>query len=265
LTNLKKRLSVEQIAALDSGVYGLATLALVYSKSLPVVMFALVVAGGAWLTDISSISSGVQVSIPAWVRARATAVNVLVYCASIGLGSLVWGSIASVGGISFALNIAACILIVSAPLYLYFGLHWEEHFDLSQLQRRPNTQLRNISLDQGPVLVTVEYHIDPERQTEFLNAAEKLRRLRLRDGATQWGVYRDVTDPARHIETFLVKSWADHLRLHSRITVADIGIEEFVTSFHLSETEPFVNHFISGWSDRDKIYKKHKNRNQKSA
>lgn len=250
LKKLRMHLSLEKIVAIDSAIFGIALIILVYSKILLLVMFALVISGAAWLTDISSINLGVQTNIPAWVRARATAVNILINCASLGAGSLLWGIIASVTGTSISLLIAAVLLLLSCPLYLYFGLRWEEHIDVSQLQRRPRAEPRDIKIDQGPVLVTVEYRIDPGKQNDFLHAAHKLRRLRLRDGAIQWGIFRDITDTSRHIEFFLVKSWADHLRLHARITVADMEIEEFVSSFHIAETAPFVNHFIAGFQMR---------------
>lgn len=250
LKKLRMHLSLEKIVAIDSAIFGIAMMILVYSKRLPLVMLALVMAGAAWLTDISSINSGVQTNIPAWVRARATAVNILINCASIGIGSFLWGLIASIAGTSISLLIAALILLLSSPLYLYFGLRWEEHIDVSQLQRKPRAEPKDIKINQGPVLVTVEYRIDPGKQSDFLHAVHKLRRLRLRDGAIQWGIFRDITDTSRHIEFFLVKSWVDHLRLHARITVADMEIEEFVSSFHIAETAPFVNHFISGFQIR---------------
>lgn len=242
---IKRRLDIEKIMALDSIAFGCSLLAVVHYPNLSITLIALVVAGGAWLTDITSINSGVLTSIPRWVRARATAINMLVNCASLSAGSLLWGALASIWGIGAALTLAALILIAIAPLYLYFGLRWDEHIDVSQLQRKPTVEPVAISYNQGPLLVTVEYWIDPAQTEEFLAAAKNLRRVRLRDGALQWGLYRDITDPSRHIEMFLVRSWAEHLRLHSRTMVADIGIEEFVTSFHLGETEPYVSYYIS--------------------
>jgi hypothetical protein len=42
--------------------------------------------------------------------------------------------------------------------------------------------------DRGPVMVTVEYRIDPKDRVPFLAAIDKLGRERRRDGAYAWGV-----------------------------------------------------------------------------
>jgi hypothetical protein len=75
--------------------------------------------------------------------------------------------------------------------------------------------------DRGPVLVTVEYRIDPAKRRPFVAALDRLGRERRRDGAYRWGVFEDTADPSRFVETFLVDSWLEHLRQHERVTNAD--------------------------------------------
>ena len=53
--------------------------------------------------------------------------------------------------------------------------------------------------DQGPVLVTVEYRVDLDRRSHFLDAIRESKRVRRRDGATQWGVFYDAEIPGRYI------------------------------------------------------------------
>ena len=82
-------------------------------------------------------------------------------------------------------------------------------------------------LDTGaPVLVTVEYRVDPERVDDFLQAMHEYGRVRRRDGASRWGVCRDLEVPDCYLETFVVDSWAEHVRQHDRITRADSELEE---------------------------------------
>ena len=45
-----------------------------------------------------------------------------------------------------------------------------------------------------------------------------MRRIRLRDGAMQWGLFVDSSDHSSYTEVFLVKSWIEHLRQHERGT-----------------------------------------------
>jgi hypothetical protein len=68
-----------------------------------------------------------------------------------------------------------------------------------------------------------------------------LSRVRRRDGAYRWGIYRDTERPTHYVETFIVESWAEHLRQHERVIMADRAIEEDVDRF---EAKPKVTHFV---------------------
>src|SRR5215218_3996008 len=86
--------------------------------------------------------------------------------------------------------------------------------------------------DAGPVLVTVEYVVTPEREADFLRAMSHLRQSRLRTGGTSWELYRDGERPDRFVEIFSVPSWEEHLRQHEgRLTGTDQEIEETVLAF----------------------------------
>jgi hypothetical protein len=71
-----------------------------------------------------------------------------------------------------------------------------------------------------------------------------MRIQRLRDGAYRWGLYNDSAVPTRFVETFVVESWAEHLRQHERVTVADREVEEAVRGFHIGLTPPTITHFL---------------------
>ena len=100
--------------------------------------------------------------------------------------------------------------------------------------------------DRGPVLVTVEYRIDPARAGAFLDAVQPLRQSRLRDGALWWEVFQDAADPARLVEAFLVESLIEHMRQHERVTEADRVVQERVRAFHRADTPPAVSHLVAG-------------------
>ena len=95
------------------------------------------------------------------------------------------------------------------------------------------------------MLVTVEYRIDPATAREFALAMQYMRRIRRRDGAIRWGLFEDAASPGRYIETFVVESWAEHLRQHERVTVSDREIEERAFAFHLGDGPPHVTHWIA--------------------
>src|SRR6202047_3938005 len=70
-------------------------------------------------------------------------------------------------------------------------------------------------------MVSIEYEIDPAKATDFRDAMNTLRTIRYRDGAVFWGLFSDVDKPGRYIEYFMVESWAEHVRQHSRATDED--------------------------------------------
>jgi len=94
----------------------------------------------------------------------------------------------------------------------------------------------------GPVLVTIEYTVIRDQESKFLKTMRQYARVRRRDGAYQWGIYRDIEAANRFVEVFLVHSWAEHLRQHERQTKADGELEERVYSYVAAE--PRVRHLL---------------------
>lgn len=99
------------------------------------------------------------------------------------------------------------------------------HWRLPTIQNEDDS-----TVNSGPVLVMVEYDVDPQQLVGFLQSMYRYERIRRRDGAYQWGVFRDIENPNRYLETFLVVSWAEHMRQHQRSTRADRDVEERVHS-----------------------------------
>jgi hypothetical protein len=103
-------------------------------------------------------------------------------------------------------------------------------------------------LDAGPVLVTLEYRVNHDQSEAFLEAIHEYGRLRRRDGAYRWGVYRDLEDENRYVETFLIRSWAEHLRQHERSTKADREVEDRLQAYVTGV--PKVRHLVAADADR---------------
>src|SRR4029453_4296533 len=64
-----------------------------------VVAVALVPAGTAWMTVLSSLRANVQISLPVWVRARGLGTYQIVFFGGQALGALMWGLVADVLGL----------------------------------------------------------------------------------------------------------------------------------------------------------------------
>jgi hypothetical protein len=58
---------------------------------------------------------------------------------------------------------------------------------------------------EGPAITSIEYEIDPKTSEEFLQAMKEMKRIRLRDGAIRWNLFRDSADPERYLEVKVVR------------------------------------------------------------
>jgi MFS family permease len=202
--------------------------------------------GIAWMALMSSFNVSVQSLVPAWVRARAIAIYLLVFFGGMALGSAFWGAVANRIGISAALLYAAAASIVGLAAAYFFPLRVSEELDLEpSLHWLEPTVVTEFDPQAGPVLVMIDYQIEPERAGEFVAAMQEWKRILRRDGAVRWGLFADPAQPGHYVETFLVESWAEHLRQHARVTNDDRAVQDRIRSFHWGGAEPVVTHLIA--------------------
>jgi Transmembrane secretion effector len=213
-------------------------------RSAPLVFVAMLAAGLAWVSVLTSFNVATRAAVPRWVQARALAIYLLVFQGSLALGSLVWGLAAARLGDAGALLLAVAALLAGLAGALRWRLQAIETFDLSPSVRPEPEVVVEPEPDDGPVLVLVDYRIEPSRAEEFAVAMRALRRVRRRDGAYRWGLWTDVVDPSRYVETFVVRSWAEHLRQHERFTVEDLLVLNRARSFHVGDEPPAVSHLV---------------------
>lgn len=230
------------IATVISGFVELAIGGIHHFGFLCSVMF---VAGVAWVTVMSSMNNAAQSVLPAWVRARAMSVYLMAFFGAMSAGGILWGVIATRASAPVAMSVAACGMFATLLLFPRFRLIDHEKLDLNPSLHWPAPMVVHAPSDNGgPVLVTVEYRIAPERAAEFVKAMQRMRAQRMRTGAYQWGLFNDAEDPTRFVETFLSESWAEHLRQHNRVTVTDRDVQAAIGAFHLGPEEPVVRHLI---------------------
>jgi MFS family permease len=213
----------------------------------PVVAGAAMILGGiAWTAVMSSFNTAAQAAAPAWARARALSTYSLVFMGGMAIGSAAWGAVAAHFGVIAALTCAAIGLIIGIAASLHHTLIDGDELNLapSALWPEPVVVLEP-KPEEGPVLVQIEYWIDLNRAREFERAMREVRRVRRRDGATRWGLFRDPAAPGRFVESFLVESWAEHLRQHARGTASDREIVQCIMTFHIGPRQPAVTHLIA--------------------
>ena len=243
---LRQLFSPEAIVTAAVIVFGAANIALAYMQSFAAVSFVLLAGGMAWMSVNANLNTAAQTSVPAWVRARAMALYLLVFQGAMAIGSVIWGEVASRFGLRTTLLAAGITLCIAAAATLRLRLTGTGEEDVTPSLHLPEPALLvERHPDHGPVLVTVEYFIDPGRGAEFARAMEEVRRIRRRDGAVRWGLFEDAAIPGKYIETFVVDSWAEHLRQHERMTVADRDLAGKASEFHKGDEPPKVTHWIA--------------------
>jgi MFS family permease len=245
LQRVRQAVPTDRLLAAGTLVFSGSLVVMAVTTHFAVACLAMASAGAAWTTTLSTFNAIAQLSVSSWVRGRALAVYQIVFFGWMAAGSTIWGAVAAHFSTSVALLLAAVGLattlaaIKGYPLKLPMG-------DLSPAMHWPDPVLAwQPGLSDGPVMVTVEYSVEPPQAEGFLNAMHEIGRRRRRDGAIQWALFHDVAQPNRYVETIIVESWAGELRRHEHVTEEDRAAEERVLSFLASQTPPIVTHLVA--------------------
>jgi quinol monooxygenase YgiN len=105
--------------------------------------------------------------------------------------------------------------------------------------------------DSGPVMVSIEYMVDPAKRKEFVDAMQPVGQMRRRNGAYFWQLFHDTADPTRYFECFMDESWLEHLRQHERVSAADRALQNHAKSFLLPGTTTRSSHWLADRRDSD--------------
>jgi len=236
---------VDRQVIISTVVLALVMIAFGYLRNLLELCLIATIGGTAWIMLVSSFNVAAQEASPTWVRARALGAYLVVYQGGTAIGSLVWGALAAGLGDPLAILLAA----LGAVLGLAAGLRWHladsEKQDLKPWHVSAPRLLIEPRLQEGPVMVQIEYCVDPQQAEDFLRAMHEVRRMRERDGAFGWFVARDPASEERHVEAFMAESWLDYLRQLDRMTDADHTIEDHARSFHQGSVPPTVTPIIA--------------------
>ncbi|MFG6611985.1 MFS transporter [Sulfitobacter sp. 1A12057] len=206
---------------------------------------ALMLAGACWVLSLSMFNVTIQLSTPRWVVGRVIALYQTGTFGGMAAGSLIWGIVADRGGPEVALAGASVMLLIGALIGLPLPLPEFSGLNLDPLNRfkEPDTRF-DLSYRSGPVMVMVDYEIAQSDVPEFLAAMSLRRRVRIRDGAQQWALLRDLHRPEHWSESYHVPTWAEYVRHNERRTNADAELSDQLRRLHRGETPPEVHRMI---------------------
>jgi MFS family permease len=234
VSEVRNRMKPETAVRLCAIVASLMIGIIALSSNVVLTAAALAVTGAAYMLNIALLNVGVQLSAPRWVTARAIAWFQASLTGGIAIGAWVWGMVASDWGVSNAL-IASGITLILTPL---IGLALPmppvsmAGVEMVEIANEPEVGLA-LTGRSGPIVIEIDYRVNPEIARQFYDVMLKMQRTRLRNGAFDWSLSRDIADPELWTERYHCPTWADYLRLRSRFTHADRELQTMADAFHI--------------------------------
>ncbi len=246
LPRIRELLNNDQLIFMGTIAFSITSLTLSQVNSFSFACVATLLGGIAWIVILATLNTVAQRAASPWVRARALSIWLTLFFGCMAIGSALWGWVATHYSISTALLSAAIGLIVGSIATFRFTIGESLMVDHTLSGDLPApTAAEELEYKHGPVMVTVEYCVATDQIKEFTKVMKNLRRIRLREGAFFWKLFKDVEEPHKFVECFMVESWLEHLRYHERVTVTDRKIQTHANTFHAGKKSPHVTHLVA--------------------
>lgn len=239
---VRLRVPAERAVRVSAALTGLMIVGVALSHQIWLTAVCLLVAGAANLLLITLMSVGVQLSAPRWVSARALSWFQSALTGGIAFGAWFWGYVTSESSLVFTLTVAGIALTLSPLVGLLLPMPQvaQTNVEPVEIANEPEVALA-ITARSGPIVVEIEYRVEPEQARQFYAVMLMVQRMRLRNGAFAWSLSRDIADPPLWIERFHCPTWGDYLHQRSRFTAADRELQLQADAFHTPGSGPRVH------------------------
>lgn len=235
---LHRRLGLRRMIACGTVAFAAAALTAALSNNLYVVCVMMLCAGFGWMAVNATLSSVVQTYAANWVRARVASMYVLTLMGAMAFGGATWGALAEYAGLQASLLVSTLCLFAGMLLTRNSHVELGHEADFAQAPLTDNLQLQaSVAHADGPVSVEVIYEVPAPQREDFLLAVYAVGKVRRRNGAQNWRLYRDMAEPQRYSERFIVESWLDYLRQQVRMTQADLAQEGHLQQFRREDLQ----------------------------
>lgn len=241
VSTVRERLKAEHAYALCAIIGGLMIVSIGFSRSALLTGALMAVSGGVNMLAIALLNVGVQLSVPRWVAARALAWFQATLTGGIAIGAFIWGRVAVDWSVSSAFFASGTALLLTPLIGLVLPIPRVSLADLEMIDlgHEPEVALA-ITGRSGPIVLEIDYRVDPAKARDYYNVMLKLQRARLRNGAFDWSIARNIADPELWTERFHCPTWADYLRQRSRLTHSDRELQAAADAFDLGIGGPRV-------------------------
>ncbi len=242
---IRERWNNEMIVRASFLGFALSAVILALSRDMWLSCLALLPAGACWVLALSLFNVTVQLSTPRWVVGRALALYQTATYGGMAAGSWLWGIAADAYGADWALAASGVALILGAVMGLRYALPEFGTLNLDPLGRFNEPELHlDLKPRSGPILITLDYEIAQEDVHTFLAEMAQRRRIRIRDGARQWTLLRNLESPRIWTESYHVPTWVEYVRHHQRRTQADAEVFDRLLALHRGSEPPRVRRMI---------------------
>jgi MFS family permease len=241
----RQRFDRDQFVRYGTLVHAAATAVVALVPEVWVVVPAVFVAGMAWISTANTLAMSAQLALPNWVRARGMSIYQMSLMGGTAFGAMLYGKVAGLTSVPTAVLAAAGVGVVALWLTRRFSVEGPE-VDFSPAEPRGAVPPAiEIGPDEGPVMVTVEYRIDPAQAVPFARVMAETRAARLRQGALSWGLFRDTAVPGRYVEYFVDENWIEHQRRLERFSAADADLRAQRLAFHQGPEPPLLRRYVA--------------------
>jgi MFS family permease len=243
IVRIRSLMPMQTLLFVGTALQSAGTVTVAFAPNIYLAVPAMFLAGVAWITVANSLTVSAQMVLPDWVRARGMSIYQMALMGSTAAGAALWGQIATWTNIHISLAIAAAsglvLMALAQRLVLDHGI--EEDLTPSRVFQVPHA---DAPPQFGRIQANIEFQIDPARSVEFLALMQESRRSRMRQGALDWQLLRDLHDPGRFVEQITDESWTEHLRRFDRVTATDVQLREQKLAFHVGNEPPLVTRFL---------------------
>ncbi len=246
LPRLRGRLNRQQLVNMGQILQGLCSIGIVLSPNLWIAAPLIVLNGMGWITAANSLSLSAQYALPSWIRARGMSMFQMSLMSGSALGAALWGKIASETNVTTSVIAGTVFGLASILFTRRMKLEGGIEEDLTPVCPIEHPMpSREIDPLEGPVMISIQYHIEPRRMQEFQDVMKQSRSARLRHGAISWSLFEDAEKEGMIVEYFVFENWADYLRRFDRFTTNDLNLQEERFSFHIDKDPPTVTRRVA--------------------
>lgn len=246
LPRIRERFTRDDLVLYGTLLNAGGTIVVALSPSLWLTAPAMVLAGAGWISVANSLTLSAQLALPDWVRARGMSIYQTALMAGSAGGAALWGQVAGLSSLQASLLAAAAsglLMLVVLRRQRIAHLGDDDLTPQRDVIKSPTAAL-DVDPQDGPVMVTVEYEVDPADEDAFADLMRESRRSRLQQGALSWGVFRDHADPRHWMEYYVDENWVEHLRRFDRITAVEVALRARRLAFHRGTAPPKVSRYI---------------------